>query len=196
LQTRLLLTGCLLFCQWPVYAATDAKTLADTVCAACHGVDGNSIADTFPKLAGQVPEYLLKQMTDFLGAKRKNDVMTPFLPALKSANLQELAEYFSALAPSTATGKASASSATGEQLYNNGNIANGVPGCVGCHGPGGRGVDMNARLAGQYQSYLIAQINAFKSGARNNDKARVMRNAVVNLSEAEISAVTEYLVAQ
>jgi cytochrome c553 len=189
-----LLTACLL-CQWPVHAATDAKTLANTVCVACHGVDGNGIAATFPRLAGQRPEYLLKQMTDFLSGKRKNEVMTPFLPALKAAKLEEVAQYYSALPPSQAASSATQLEA-GKQLYNNGNIANGVPGCVGCHGPGGQGVELNARLAGQYPSYLIAQLNAFKSGARNNDKARVMRNAVANLSETEINAVTDYLVAQ
>ncbi len=189
-----LLTACLLLCQAPVHAATDARTLANTVCVACHGTDGNGIAETFPKLAGQRPEYLLKQMTDFLGGRRKNDVMTPFLLPLKAANLEEVAQYFSALPPSRAA--ASTQSEAGKLLYDNGNVANGVPGCVGCHGPGGQGVELNARLAGQYQSYLIAQIKAFKNGARNNDKARVMRSAVANLSEAEINAVTEYLVAQ
>jgi cytochrome c553 len=190
-----LLTACLLLCQSPVHAATDTKTLAGTVCVACHGVDGNGIAATFPKLAGQRPEYLLKQMTDFLGGKRKNDVMTPFLPVLKAANLKEVAQYYSALPPGQ-TENSTGQSEAGKQVYNSGNIANGVPGCVGCHGPGGQGVELNARLAGQYQTYLIEQIKAFKSGARNNDKARVMRNAVVNLSEAEINAVAEYLVTQ
>ena len=67
---------------------------------------------------------------------------------------------------------------------------------MGCHGPSGKGVELNAALAGQYQSYLVAQIGAFKSGVRNNDKARVMRNAVANLGEDEINAVAAYLAAQ
>lgn len=175
-----------------VQAATDTKTLVDTVCATCHGADGNGIAEAFPRLAGQRPEYLLKQMNDFVSGKRKNEVMTPFLPALKGANLKQVAQYFSALPSATPS---TASSATGRQLYENGNLANGVPGCLGCHGPAGQGVELNARLAGQYQSYLVAQLKAFKTGARNNDQAQMMRGAVANLSEAEINAVAEYLAA-
>lgn len=185
---------CLVACALlssPVQAATDTKTLVDTVCATCHGADGNSIAEAFPKLAGQRSEYLLKQMTDFVSGKRKNEVMAPFIPTLKGANLKAVAQYFSAL-PAATPGDANASAA-GKQLYDNGNLANGVPGCLGCHGPNGQGVAVNARLAGQYQSYLIAQLKAFKANARNNDQAQMMRGAVANLSEAEINAVAEYL---
>ncbi len=186
----------LLLCQLPALAATDAVTLANSVCATCHGADGQGIAETFPRLAGQTPDYLAKQMADFLAGRRKNDVMTPFLPQLKGAKLEAVARHFSALPTRKEAGDAVGPVAAGEQLYSSGNIANGVPGCVGCHGPSGRGVELNARLTGQYQSYLVAQINAFKSGARNNDKARVMRNAVANLGEAEINAVAAYLAAQ
>ena len=34
-------------------------------CAACHAADGNSIAPANPKIAGQIPEYLHKQLADF-----------------------------------------------------------------------------------------------------------------------------------
>jgi cytochrome c553 len=176
--------------------AADTKTTASTICAACHGPDGNGIAASFPKLASQSAEYLVKQMTEFITGKRKNEVMAPFIANLKASNLNELGTYFAGLAPSPGKVEKPELITAGKDLYLNGNLANGVPGCVGCHGPNGAGVALNARLAGQYQSYTVAQLVAFKNGTRNNDKARVMRNAVQNLSAAEMEAVAEYLTAQ
>ena len=39
--------------------------IAKQVCAACHAADGNSVAPANPKLAGQIPEYLVKQLANF-----------------------------------------------------------------------------------------------------------------------------------
>jgi cytochrome c553 len=45
------------------------------VCAACHAADGNSTVPIQPKLAGQHPEYLVKQLLEFKDDKRKDPVM-------------------------------------------------------------------------------------------------------------------------
>ena len=49
----------------------NAEKLANQVCAACHAADGNSTAPANPKIAGQIPEYLHKQLIDFKGQKGK-----------------------------------------------------------------------------------------------------------------------------
>jgi cytochrome c553 len=41
------------------------QAIAARTCAACHGADGNSPTPAYPKLAGQVAEYLQKQLSDF-----------------------------------------------------------------------------------------------------------------------------------
>src|SRR5574343_2053768 len=41
------------------------KVIAETVCVACHGADGNSPASANPVLAGQVEEYIYKQLKNF-----------------------------------------------------------------------------------------------------------------------------------
>ena len=41
------------------------KVLAEQVCAACHGADGNSVAAANPSLAGQHADYIVKQLTEF-----------------------------------------------------------------------------------------------------------------------------------
>ena len=41
------------------------KPIAEAVCGACHGTDGNSLAAANPNLAGQIPEYIVKQLSNF-----------------------------------------------------------------------------------------------------------------------------------
>ena len=64
-------------------AAVGASTMGRPVmldkCETCHGIDGNSLHFDFPKLAGQRRDYLLKQMRDIKGGKRKIDVMVPVI---------------------------------------------------------------------------------------------------------------------
>ena len=56
--------------------AAEAVQLAATVCAACHGVDGNSTDPAYPKLAGMDQEYMLRQLKAFAGGKRRDETMT------------------------------------------------------------------------------------------------------------------------
>jgi cytochrome c553 len=173
--------------------AASIPEIAKTLCATCHGPDGNGIAPTFPKLAGQSKEYLSKQITDFIALKRKNDVMIPIIAQIKPKDAPGLADYFTALAMSANPPTNSALAKVGEKLYADGNIANGVPACVACHGPKGGGSLLNAKLAGQYETYLVAQLQAFKKGERKNDTAAMMRNAIVGLQPADIDALAAYL---
>jgi cytochrome c553 len=81
--------------------------------------------------------------------------------------------------------------AAGALLYTQGAPARGVPACAACHGPGGNAVSSAyPRLAGQFASYLEAQLRDFRSGARNN---AVMKTAVAAVSDAQIVDVAAYL---
>jgi cytochrome c553 len=178
-----------------VYAA-DAKNIAATVCAPCHGAGGNGLPPIFPRLAGQTPEYTAKQLSDYIAGKRKNEVMAAVIAALKSADVPDLALHFAGLTPSSGKVENPALIEVGKNIYASGNPASSVPGCIGCHEPNGAGSKLNPRIAGQHQAYTISQLESFKSGVRTNDKARVMRNAVEQLSAEEIKAVAEYLAGQ
>ena len=81
----------------------------------------------------------------------------------------------------------------GKVLYEEGNRATGVPGCVGCHLPNGVGYQRYPRLAGQRQAYVVQQLTDFKSGARSNDRAHVMRAVAGRLTDEEMRAVAEYV---
>ena len=154
---------------------------ASTVCAACHGADGNSVTPMFPKLAGQQPDYLAKQLNEYISGKRKNDTMTPMVASIKSDDVAGLASYFAGQKPNAGVVEDPKLLDAGKKLYEDGNTQSGVPACMGCHMPKGEGNERYPRLAGQHSVYAVQQMADFKSGTRNNDKARVMR------------AVAEYL---
>jgi cytochrome c553 len=190
----------LVFAVAPVYAQDPAKaqSIAAQVCAACHAADGNSIGPANPKIAGQFPEYLHKQLADFRGQGgkkpvRDNAVMTSMVANLSEADLKNLAAYFAGqkLKPAAAADKELA--AAGQKLWRGGNAQTGVPACAGCHGPTGAGIPAQyPRVAGQYSEYVAVQLRAFKEGGRANDPNGMMRGVASRMSEREIKAVAEY----
>ena len=54
--------------------ANKGSLLVET-CAACHGVDGNSISTDWPKLSGQNQRYLYEQLKYFRDGDRMNVLM-------------------------------------------------------------------------------------------------------------------------
>lgn len=173
--------------------AADPKELAATVCIACHGPDGNSLAPTFPKIAGQQPTYIEKQLTEFLSGKRKNEVMATFLDKFSKDDVPGLAAHYAAQNPAPGTVEDAKLAAAGKKLFDEGNVESGVPACMGCHMDKGQGNERYPRLAGQHQAYTIQQIADFKSGKRANDKAKVMRSVAERMTEDEMKAVAEYI---
>jgi cytochrome c553 len=184
--------------QAQAQALAKAQDTAKQVCAACHAADGNSTAPANPKIAGQIAEYLHKQLGDFKpqGGKkpaRENPIMMGMVANLSDAEMKGLARFYAGqkLKPAAAADKNLA--ALGQKLWRGGNAASGVPACAGCHGPAGAGMPAQyPRLAGQYAEYIAAQLKAFKDGARANDPNGMMRGVTARMTEREIRAVAEY----
>jgi cytochrome c553 len=178
--------------------AAKAQNIAAQVCAACHAADGNSTAPANPKIAGQIPEYLHKQLADFKaqGGKkpvRESPIMMPMVANLSEADMKGLAAFYAGqkLKPAAAADKTLAT--LGQKLWRGGNAATGVPACAGCHGPAGAGMPAQyPRLAGQYAEYIASQLKAFKEGGRANDPNGMMRGVTARMTEREIRAVAEY----
>lgn len=172
--------------------AGEAK--AGTVCVACHGPQGNSIVPNWPKLAGQHPEYIYKQLMDFKAGNRANDQMTPMAAPLTEDEMRNLAAYYAA---QTQTGGAAdpAVAALGEKLFRSGNPATGLPACSGCHGPAGMGVGAAKfpRISGQHADYTKLSLTGFRDGARANDPNSMMRGVAARMTDQEIAAVAQYL---
>ncbi len=164
------------------------------VCAACHGADGNSPSDMFPKLAGQGEAYLVKQLQDFKSGKRKNAVMAPMVANLSDQDIADLAAYFSSNKRTPGAVKKELL-AQGKQIYRAGNKASGVPACMACHGPTGAGMPAAKwpALSGQHSKYVAAQLQAFAAGTRSNDPNSMMRDIAKKLTAEEIEAVSSYV---
>lgn len=70
--------------------AEKAKT-----CAACHGATGNeSLDDTYPKLAGQHPDYLAKALHDYKSGARPNAIMAGFAAGLSDEDIDDLSAFY------------------------------------------------------------------------------------------------------
>ena len=82
----------------PVQAANleAGQAKAKAVCAACHGVDGNSALPDYPKLAGQHRDYLEKALRDYKSGARKNPVMAANAAALSQEDIANVAAWFNA----------------------------------------------------------------------------------------------------
>jgi cytochrome c553 len=179
------------------YAAGDASkgsTIANQVCMACHGADGNSAITMYPKLAGQHPEYISKQLNNFKSGERKNAVMAGMVTNLSQEDMDNLGAYYAAQTPKDGQAKSNGKGSVGEKIYKAGILGKGVPACASCHGPAGAGVPVQfPRLAGQHAEYTVAQLQTFRSGERANDAAKMMRSISANLTDQEMAAVADYI---
>jgi len=195
-------------CLWAGAAAAQApakpdaakgQAIAGEVCAACHAADGNSAAAANPKLAGQLYDYLHKQLANFKPqggkkAERDNAVMAGMTANLSAADMKDIAAYYASqkLKPAMARDKELA--ALGQRIYRGGNTASGMAACAGCHGPTGMGMPAQyPRISGQFAEYVELQLKAFRAGTRANDPNGMMRGVAVRMSDREIQAVAEYV---
>jgi cytochrome c553 len=171
-----------------------AESIVNQVCAACHAVDGNSVAAANPKLAGLNAEYINKQLVEFKSGARKNAIMSGMVANLTPQDMLNLAAYYSAQQPKPATSKDQALALQGQKIYRGGVMGAGVPACASCHGPQGKGIPAQfPRLAGQHSDYIYAQLNAFRVEARANDAAKMMRTIAAKMTDADMKAVASYI---
>ena len=188
------------------YAAEPAKpdlargqTIASQVCAACHGADGNSPSPANPSLAGQIPEYIEKQLQNFKAAagkkaERENAIMAGMAATLSPEDARHVAAFYASQKPKGGVSRSKELAFLGQKIYRAGNAATGLPACAGCHGPTGAGLPAQyPRLAGQFAEYTTAQLKSFHDGQRANDTNRMMRAIAAKMSEREMRAVSDYI---
>ncbi|MDO8890820.1 MAG: c-type cytochrome [Sulfurimicrobium sp.] len=171
-----------------------AQQIVTTVCAACHNADGNSISPSNPKLSGQHPEYLTKQLADFKSGERKSAIMAGMVAALSPEDMKNLGAYFGEKKISQGSAKDKNLVALGQKIYKGGNQASGVPACASCHGPNGAGIPVQfPALHSQHGEYTLAELKKFRSGERANDAAKMMRVIAAKMTDQEMAAVAEYI---
>jgi len=178
------------------HAAGDAEAgkTKSAMCAACHGPDGNSVAPNFPKLAGQHPDYTVKQLKEFKSGDRTDATMNGMAMALSEQDMADIAAFYASQKAAVGTA-AEDKVALGEAIYRAGNAASGVAACAACHGPTGNGNPMAKfpSLNGQHADYTTVQLKNFRTGTRANDAGSMMRGVAKGMSDAEIEAVAQYI---
>jgi cytochrome c553 len=175
-------------------AAGQAKS---AICAACHGVDGNSTVPNWPKLAGQHEKYLTRQVTLIKSGDRQVPEMLGIVPGLSDQDIDDLSAYFAS--QEGAPGVADESKVIlGQRIYRAGNAESGVPACMSCHGPAGEGNPPAGypALAGQHSVYTSKMLTAFRAGenyGEDDTPSGIMNGATSELNDEEIAAVASYI---
>jgi cytochrome c553 len=166
-------------------------------CFKCHGIDGRGDgAAAFPRLTDQVYKYLYDSLKDYASGMRRNPIMTPIAQAMTDQQMRDVSAYYAAQKKAP-TGRRPAGDPAllqyGAAIAAIGHAERGVQGCINCHGPDGTGLPPTyPYLAGQYASYLEAQLRAWKTGERKGDGFGIMENIAKRLSDEEIRAVSLY----
>jgi cytochrome c553 len=174
----------------------EAGRTKSATCAACHGVDGNSVTPDWPMLAGQHSSYIVRQLRAFKNGERTDVTMKPFADMLSEQDMLDVAAYFEAQRP-VPKGADPALVTLGQQIYRGGLPARGVAACIACHGPDGAGNPLAAypRISAQHAAYTTKQLNAYAAGDRRSDVDlnQMMRNVAGLLFEDEIRALASYV---
>ncbi len=167
------------------------------VCAACHGVDGNSINPIWPSIAGQHALYSYRQLTEFkkgAAGKRANPVMDPIIAQMTDQDFKDLSVFFATQVRTV--GQASKTNLDlGMKLYRGGDAAAHVSACIACHGPQGLG-NRDAgfpKLTGQHAAYVSKTLKDYRSGARANSPNQIMEKITQRMTDQEIDAVANYI---
>lgn len=180
------LTAATLFAGGIAFAEDAAIEEKVKLCATCHGENGVPINKETPVIWGQNEGYFYLQLRDFKSGTRKNPLMNPIASQLEKEDMYALAAYFTkkkwpnlGQPPAKAAVAAKADSA-----------ARSI-GCRGCHLDHFQGDGTTARLAGQWQEYLIKQMLGFRDGSRGNNPG--MSDLMKATPKDDLEALSEYL---
>ena len=177
---------------WAQADEARAKKIVGGVCFVCHGMEGESSSEVFPRLAGQHGEYIAKQLENFKTSKRKSTAMSDMVAKLTPDEMVALGKYFEKQVVAVEPAKDKGLAAVGQYIYHQGNKFSGLAACASCHGAEAKGTTALPRLAGQYADYIATQLQQFNKRERTNDNA-VMHAIVSKMTPLEMAAVAEYL---
>jgi cytochrome c553 len=187
-----------------VAGSAEAGKAKSMTCAACHGANGTSVNAAWPNLAGQNANYIVAQLKAFQPgadpqqqpALRSDPLMTSMAMTLSEQDMRDLAVYFESLPAAVNSVVDEKLVARAEALYRGGNEKAGVPACLACHGPTGRGnpAATYPMLSGQHATYTAKALRDYAAETRTSDgKTEVMRDIAARLSKDDIVAIASYV---
>jgi len=187
------------FFSAPVMAVGDPEAGQSKagVCAACHGMDGNSQVAQWPKIAGQHEDYLARQTRMVRDQQRDVPQMYPIVMNLSDQDIADISAWYASqtIKPGVAD---EALVEPGRALYHGGNPDSGVPACMGCHGPTGNGIPGAGypMVRGQHATYTADRLRRYRTGETNGENdphSKTMVGVAENLIDDEIEAVSSYI---
>jgi len=125
-----------------------------------------------PKQAEPVAEKTAEKKEELL--KMPEQPTAPAAPALAAATTEAV--------------PAAKASGDGAALYT-------AKGCGACHGANAKTpiMPLYPKIAGQSKAYVTIQMTDIKSGKRNNGQSAVMKGVMAAVSDAEITAIADYI---
>src|SRR5271170_3031287 len=188
------ITGAVASSAAPAAGNAESGAAKAAVCQACHGANGNSVNPDWPSLAGLGADYIAEQLKNFKDGKRSNPVMTPNAANLSADDMADLGAYFDSLVNTGLEADPSYWQA-GEKLYRGGDASRGIPACMACHGPTGRGNEPAKfpALRGQQSAYVVKQLNDYASGSRTTGPNGIMQTIAKRLSNDDIRNLASYM---
>lgn len=170
--------------------AKDGKKLYGT-CALCHMPEGwGTATGTFPQIAGQHHQVLIKQLADIREGNRDNPTMYPFALQERLGGAQAVADVTAYIAALPMSGQNETGPGfyleKGEKLYEHH--------CVACHGERGEGhgPDFIPRIQGQHYHYVLRQMRWIKSGKRRNANPKMVRQ-INDFTDRDLQAISDYV---
>ena len=162
------------------------------LCFGCHGADGNSPDQNIPKLAGQLPNYIVLAVTEFQQGIRKDPTMSSMAPLIGDAkNLEDIAAYFASQPRMQGLSTVNNATSEGAKLFTSER-------CNYCHGDEGKRYapfqeNIPPVIGGQHKPYLIKAMKDIRDGKRPADVYGLMPNLFGEISDEQIEAIAEYL---
>jgi len=161
----------------------DGKRLAETTCVGCHGENGISTTENVPHIAGQRSVYLYAELKAYQIGLRKDTIMTNIVKFLNDDALVRAAAYYATLEPAQPSSKPVSLNI---DPLESGKAA--AAACGGCHGETGvTETPGMPSLVGLDPKYLVAAMQAYKSGRRENATMKAMLAAVPDDKFADIA---------
>jgi cytochrome c553 len=145
--------------------ATDSgKSIAETHCAGCHGLDGRGATPEIPHLAAQFEQYMMNAMIAYKEGRRIHAALRDIATSLSDEKLSSVVSYYASLPPL----KSEADEATRQAIqspYDKGKVV--ASKCAKCHSEDGNStIPGIPSLAGQQPLYLLNAMRKYVDGSR------------------------------